>query len=48
MKTFEEQESFYQFFKEMEGEVEEGSEEAYIRESLLASDIEIGENIRFF
>jgi nucleosome assembly protein 1-like 1 len=45
VKTFEEQESFYRFFLDYE-EAEEGSEEFYVREHLLNSDIDIGQNIR--
>jgi hypothetical protein len=46
VKTLEDQESFYQYFKEVTEEFEEGSEEAYIQESIISSDIEIGQIFR--
>jgi len=45
VKSYEEQESFYQYFKELD-KPEEDTEEAYIMESLLGSDSEIGQTIR--
>jgi len=46
VKTFEEQDSFYQFFKEVTEVFEEGSEEAYIQESITSADIDVGQTIR--
>jgi len=46
VKTFEDQDSFYQYFKEVTEEFEEGTEEAYIQESIISSDIEVGQIFR--